>query len=505
MDVITRGSGLNESERYLAGLADRTFLNLWSYPNVYKGVNKELCDLLVVCGDNILIFSDKRIQWPTGMEVGLAWQRWYRRAVHHSVTQIRGAERWIQKFPEKLYLDRKCTQPLPLRLPPADRRKITGIAVTTGAGLACKTYFNGGRGSLMLFPEVKGEEHMSRNANPFAIGDVAPDGPFVHVLDEAVLDIVMSEMDTITDFTRYLSKKEALIRSGHLGVAAGEEELVAWYATHLNSSGEHDFAKPDGSPLDDGEFLSFDEGLYDDLLSNPQYRAKKAADKDSYVWDDLITRFTDNLLAGTNITVDGMGSTLGEIEEAVRQMVLVPRFRRRFMGRQIREARRIGTSKGRFISSFVPSPDDSGSDTGFFFMTLEAPPAEWIPDGYQDYRRLRLGFLQIYGMALLRRHSHLKRVVGIASEPLPKPGAPRGSSEDLIMIESPEWTDELLKQLEEDQAALGIMQEGQFDESVVHHDEYPAIARTASNPSAIIGPNRRERRAMKAASKKKRK
>jgi len=56
---IKRGAGITPSEQYLVGLANRTFLNLWSYPNLYvdrktggKGDGKELCDLLVVCGDD---------------------------------------------------------------------------------------------------------------------------------------------------------------------------------------------------------------------------------------------------------------------------------------------------------------------------------------------------------------------------------------------------------------------------------------------------------------------
>jgi hypothetical protein len=32
---VERGTGVTESERLLAGLAERSFLNLWCYPNVY--------------------------------------------------------------------------------------------------------------------------------------------------------------------------------------------------------------------------------------------------------------------------------------------------------------------------------------------------------------------------------------------------------------------------------------------------------------------------------------
>jgi hypothetical protein len=60
MSAIVPGEGTTESERYLAKLADRTFLNLWSFPNVFidkrsgaKGDGKELCALLVVCGDHV--------------------------------------------------------------------------------------------------------------------------------------------------------------------------------------------------------------------------------------------------------------------------------------------------------------------------------------------------------------------------------------------------------------------------------------------------------------------
>jgi hypothetical protein len=54
MDPIKRGTGGTPSERILADLGDQTFLDLWSYPNLFidkkknnTGDGKELCDLLV--------------------------------------------------------------------------------------------------------------------------------------------------------------------------------------------------------------------------------------------------------------------------------------------------------------------------------------------------------------------------------------------------------------------------------------------------------------------------
>ena len=59
--------GTTKSERTLTRLARKAFLSLWSYPNVYsdegrsngKGDGKELVDLLVVFGNDVLLFSDK--------------------------------------------------------------------------------------------------------------------------------------------------------------------------------------------------------------------------------------------------------------------------------------------------------------------------------------------------------------------------------------------------------------------------------------------------------------
>ncbi|HDL8215821.1 TPA: hypothetical protein PXQ72_000351, partial [Yersinia enterocolitica] len=71
MKKIIKQDGFNESERYLANLCEKTFLSLWSYPNVYtnegkksaNGDGKELCDLLVVFGNHVIIFSDKDISF----------------------------------------------------------------------------------------------------------------------------------------------------------------------------------------------------------------------------------------------------------------------------------------------------------------------------------------------------------------------------------------------------------------------------------------------------------
>jgi hypothetical protein len=99
MAVIKRGIGVSPTEKNLAALADKIFLNLWTYPNLYKNDGQELCDVLVVCGDDVLIFSDKNIGWKKGDDFGLSWSRWYRGAIEESVKQINGASRYLRQHP----------------------------------------------------------------------------------------------------------------------------------------------------------------------------------------------------------------------------------------------------------------------------------------------------------------------------------------------------------------------------------------------------------------------
>lgn len=500
--AIERGQGVTDTERYLAGLADRSFLNLWSYPNVFidkkvagKGDGKELCDLLVICGDDVLIFSDKAVAWPSGEDIKLAWCRWYKRAIRRSVDQIRGAERWLSQFPKRIFIDRKCTQRLPIALPPPQRRKVHGIVVANGAAAKCQSHLGSRTGSLMVVPSIKGPAHFE-GENIFAIGDVDPANPFVHVFNEAALDIVMKELDTIFDFTAYLAKKENLIRSGRLLRAAGEEELVAEYLVRMNAQGQHDFSKPDGSAWGENDRVTYNSGLYAALTNNQQYIAKKEADKVSYAWDDLITLFTNHMLAGTSFVPVGQTAEIRDQEIAVREMALLSRFVRRSYGAGFLDALREGQKNDRFMRAFIAGPEHLHSEIGFFILTLKIPSFE-LDGGYQQYRNVRMNILGTYAHTLLRNNPHLRRIVGIATEPRSTDGQDLGSSEDLIYVERPEWTEQLLADLDKRGEDLRIAQPGNVQAWAFRDQEFPDI----NGLNLVAAPtrmNRRQRRAMEA-------
>src|SRR5436190_2709215 len=295
MRRFTKSTGLTESERYLANLCERSFLSLWSYPNVYRQPGKELCDNLVVFRDHLIIFSDKSCEFPNTGDVAQDWRRWFKRAVQQSADQVYGAERWLRTHPDRLFVDAKCSQPFPLILPRIQDARFHRVVVALKAGDRCRQFFeNSGAGSLLLRSDITGEAHYT---HPFTIGRVDPHRGYVHVFDDVTLNIALRELDTISDFTEYLTRKEAAIQSGKIVGAAGEENLLAHYLTELNEAGEHDVVLPN-----DADGVWFADGAWQSMAGGAQYAAKKSADRQSYARDELIEKFVRHITEGTLAT-----------------------------------------------------------------------------------------------------------------------------------------------------------------------------------------------------------
>src|SRR5260221_4139735 len=209
---IEKARPVTPAEEYLSGLCEKPFLSLWSYPGIYRdqgkasrGDGKEVCDLLVIFGDHIIIFSDKNCGLKNSGNSHLDWQRWFRKAVEDSARQSWGAERWIRQNPKRLFLDRKCTRPVPFDLPDISKAKFHLVVVAHGISNQIRKHF-GGSGSLILCTRLKG---CISHVEPYYIGDLDPNRAFIHVLDDHSLLTLMRARDTISDFVAYLSKREA--------------------------------------------------------------------------------------------------------------------------------------------------------------------------------------------------------------------------------------------------------------------------------------------------------
>ncbi len=487
-NAIVRADGITPAERLLKRLCDRSFLSMWSYSGIYrdqgrpnqKGDGKEVCDLVVVFENHIIIFSDKDCDFPNTGNPDLDWSRWYKKAIRKAADQIWGAERWILSHQDKLFLDRKCTIPFPIDLPDPAVAKVHRIVVAHSVSERCVREYGGGSGSLMIVPSVMGQMHtLARKdgGRPFTIGQVDPAKGYVHVLDDISLKVVLRTLDTVTDFISYLEKKERLILSGKLSVAAGEDDLLAFYLKNIGAHGEHDFVLPPN-------FKTFgvDEGFWNIFQSSPERLAQIEANQISYSWDALIENFSHHVFAGTSHYISHPG--LGNQERLFRLMAREPRTRRRLLGRSLIEFIEKTPSSVRATRVVIPSRP---GDPHYLFLLLP----EIIEESFEKYREVRRALLGSYCTITKLECPEAERIIGIATES----GRREAGSEDFLLYDAANWTEQDREQALKTKAEmmeLGLLGERTRHEGV--EKEFPSARRYVQQrwPMTMKGRNRNE-------------
>lgn len=489
MSKIIRGDGFTRTEKHLKYLCERSFLSLWSYPNLFRdqgkrpgsaGDGKEICDLLVVFGNEILIFADRFCEFPDRGNIIIEWKRWYKKAIEDQIKTIFGAAAWIKEHPDRIYIDKHCTQKLPFHLGPQDRIRFHYIIVASGAGERCRKEL-GGSGSLMLVPGMDSPlSAADKDVKPFCIGALVRDNNIVHVFDDVTLDIVMGELDTIVDFVRYLREKERFIGSGNLIVSCGEEELLSLYMMsklservpfryvgsqpHLarppEYTGAHKLLQVSSDLVNGGDFqfpdtserakIYLDEGHWLELLNSPEYKDYKNANKLSYKWDAFIERIgkfalDDQLTDPRSEVVD---RSIGRHEKNIRLWASTSRAQRASLCAIIEDLYRSSKdNEFRFQAiRLLEQPDVA-------YLFLLVPYADAA--SYEHYREIRQSLLTAYCMIFKWKQPGLKHVLGIATEAR----GMRGASEEFMRIDAEEWNPENDRIAAELQEKLEILKE----------------------------------------------
>ena len=455
---MKKSSGTTPTEKHLVRLCEKAFLRPWSHPNLFRdqGGGKELCDVLIVFDRDIIVFSDKSCTYPDSGDEVMDWTRWFRRSIRDSARQVFGAERWIRQHPNRIFLDPGCTQPLPIDLPSSDEMRLHRVVVARGAGERCSAFFGSDSGSLMVRSDLIGAAHVNVLAGPFGIlriGRVDPDRGYVHVFDDDNLDVLLSELDTITDFTAYLTRKEAFLSSRKVVLAPGEEDLLAYYLTHTREDGEHDFVVPPHADV-----INFDH-LYRDMRDDNRYIAKKSADKISYLIDNLIEHVSGS--AASRTLIDGNELSAGDYEKALRVLAAESRLSRRHLARALLDLLSWASAHRRAKSRCVVRRESPS--VGYCFLVCPCPQGK----DYDEHRRSRRMLLACYCKAMKIRYSALQHVVGHATEPLN--GTRR--SDDLVYLDVSQWTEEDAEEACRIQRETGILASPKITH--VQEHEYP--------------------------------
>lgn len=466
---LADSEGVNESERILTRLCKRSFLRLWSQSNVFtdegfkdgKGGTKELCDALVIFGNDVIIFSDKHVKFHADRELEIAWPRWYKKAVLASCKQLHGAKAWLSRFPERAFLDARCTRKLPIALPRGSDARFHLVGVTRGSRDAAIAYRDGeGLGSLGTDNSLVGSAHLT---TPFVVGLPDPSKSFVHIFDEVSIELIMEELDTAVDFLDYLKAREMLLgKREHHVVSPAEEELLAAYLRTTDHTGERhvffEVGPENGSP----GLILFDGSNYAGLKNHPGYNRKKEADKISYIWDRLIDGFIEH--GDPEIHIPMVDQTAAETEEGLRLLAAESRFSRRQLAQALVDAlNRVSPSKR--LSRIVNTQYEGG--TVFVFLIMP-----WNDEkSYDEYRENRFSMLHAYVRTARLRALKGKTFVGVAFDNPHKEYT--GSSEDLFVYIKESWSSEELTELEEMRRELDLWRDDRMEMRRYRQDEFP--------------------------------
>jgi len=425
-EKAAEAQGTTDSERALARLARKAFLSLWSYPNVYsdegrsggKGDGKELVDLLVVFGNDVLLFSDKHCAFQSDVDIKVAWPRWYKRAIEKSARQLAGAESFLRRFPDRVFVDKSCQTKLPVAIPDSSLARYFLIAVTRGGHEAAVRYFGGGSsGSLMLNSMLEGDAHYE---HAFEVGFPLKGRRSVHVLDEVTVDALLEELDTVPDLVDYLACKERYFGANSVFMhVAGEEELLAQYMCTMEN-GRHALPKV---PLGAGA-VTLMEGDWQFYRSSPQRTAKREADQSSYMWDALIEYQASFVRAGTAIGLPETPPETIDHERILRALAAEPRLARRELASHFRLALSKSEPGKKFARMTLSGENMSRA---YVFLTAPKPPDV----DYQAYREMRSAALLAYCHCIKARFPNVTESIGIASEPFSE----KVASQDFLYVD----------------------------------------------------------------------
>ena len=445
--VIKKSTGVTESEHRLVNLGEKVFMGLWSYPNPQFKKSSgfhELCDLLVVCGDTVLVFSDKNIKYDEPQNPFIAWQRWKSRAITESIQQLHHAENILRDHPEMIWLN--SNQRLPVDIPGKKRIKIHLICVANGAIEACKKFCGAGSTGSLKFSNLEEEsnvdcqtfssmpqgaqkEYLSNNL--FTIRDYNNTKTFVHVFDDYSFPFILKELDTLTDFVKYLTAKEDFIR--HSLVSYGSEEDLLYKYIH-NFDQEHichTFLSQEEKENETSKYI-ISKSNWNKFKKSSRYLSRTRANRPSYFWDQLVEESAICALDGSMKTV--YKSNQGNEDTVLRYMALEDRLSRRVLSKAILNSiKKCGPDQ----ISLTVFLSNATADLLYLFLQVDTVRAT----SYTEYISRRRDLLSVYinfvKAKCTAENLNINKIIGIAIEP---PKHRKVTSSDLVLVHFKGWS-----------------------------------------------------------------
>lgn len=444
--TIEKSKGLTESEHRLVKLGEKVFMGLWSYPNPMMLTSsgfQELCDLLVICGDTVLIFSDKNIKFNETKGWFVGWKRWEKHAILESIAQLHHAENIIRQRPDMVWLNSK--QRLPVNIPDKTQMKIHLICIANGATEVCKKFFGAECTGSLRFSNIKEEKNidyktfsdMPQNAqeeylsdNIFTTHDYDKTRTFVHVFDDYSFPFVLNELDTLTDFVKYLNEKERFIRCIPTNYT-GEMDLLYQYIHNFDQERKcHTFLSKEEAENGTIE-CHVPEYDWEEFKKSSRYLSRSRANRPSYFWDQLVE---ESAICALDGSMKAIYKTSPDSEDVVlRYMAMEDRLSRRVLSNSIFSAIKKCGPDQVCLSVFL---SNATADLLYVFLQVDTVRTTSYTE-YVSRRRDLLGvYINFAKAKCTAENLNINKIIGIAIEP---PKYRKVTSSDLVLVNFRGW------------------------------------------------------------------
>ena len=451
---IHKSEGTTPTEKLLSQLCENTFLKFWSYPNPYKNDRKELCDLIAVFDDHVFVFFDRESRKfdNASKDISVTWKRWKTEVIDKQIKTLRGAERYIRTG-KPIFIDSKCETRLPIVVP--ENARIHKFVVAHGVEETLKKFSGKDySGSLAI---SYGEYAKPSVERPFCV-ELQKKDP-VHILDSSNVEIVLRELDTISDLTEFINDKEKTISTCESLLYFGEHELLAQYFLNYDENRNRYRINP-GNP---NSSIKVTDGLWKYFAKSESYRRRKEANEDSYLWNELIQQVYEDALEGTLLNnVD-----LGKGNDPVYEMAKESRFSRRLLSEEIRKEVRGFPETDHAVLPKVKFLSSLRENKGYVFLQLKCPQTG---DFEKHYRPLRQRMLEVACGVIRNRFANLNTVIGIGQY---ASKFSNGNSRDFILLDCSEWTEERQTFYETENGNFGFFKNENMQKTIRYAGDFP--------------------------------
>jgi hypothetical protein len=199
--------------------------------------------------------------------------------------------------------------------------------------------------------------------------------------------------------------------------------------------------------------LIIPEGEYETYTGSTLHAGIEQLKKQSMLWDEMIELISEDVLKGTSISILDHEPCVALSESGLRVIASELRIDRLSLAQSLWGAMEQCLDQGmaRFVRRVMISRKKPSRNVGYIFLIL---PQNFDQGSYADYREYRSLMLSTYYLSFFREQPRLDTVVGLALDIFRRDGEIRTRSEDLVVMDPPDWTPELLATLDENKKAF---------------------------------------------------